>query len=141
MISETETQVVVLQLDDELLARLRPFLKGLDITITPHREWVYQALSEQGQFVGYSQVEQRKRRLTMRREVYDRLIEQLNGALDYDVRWQPNEYEPDGFVERVCPLEVTNGNHNQAPCPTCGVRLLANRAEVRCACGQQVVLR
>jgi hypothetical protein len=57
MMSETEECVVILQLDDELLARLRPFLKGLDITITLHREWVYQALSEQGQFVGYKPLE------------------------------------------------------------------------------------
>jgi hypothetical protein len=140
MISETEECVVVLQLDDELLARLRPFMAGLDITITPHREWIYQAVCEQGQFVGYKQVEQWKRRLTMRREVYDRLITRVGGALDYDVRWQPNEYEPDGFIERVCPLEVTNGNHNQSPCPTCGARLVANRREVNCVCGKMVVL-
>jgi hypothetical protein len=76
----------------------------------------------------------------MRREVYDRLITRVNSALDYDVRWLPNEYEPDGFVERVCPLEVTNGNRERQGCPTCGARLFANRMEVRCACGQQVVL-
>jgi hypothetical protein len=140
MTRETEERVVVLQLDDELLARLRPFMEGLDVTVTPHCEWVYQAVREQGQFVGYKPLEQRKQRLRMRREVYDALITRVNGALDYKVRWQPNEYEPDGFVEQVCPLEVTNGNREWQGCQTCGARLFANRMEVRCACGQQVVL-
>jgi hypothetical protein len=45
-------------------------------------------------------------------EVYDALTERVNGALDYDVRWQPNEYEPDGFVEQVRPP----GTHQQQPC-------------------------
>ena len=45
----------------------------------------------------------------MRSEVYEALAERVGSALDYDVRWQPNEYEPDGFVERVRPLELTNG--------------------------------
>jgi ribosomal protein L37AE/L43A len=56
--------------------------------------------------------------------------EELGSALDYNNRWQPNEYEPDGFVERVRPLQLTNGNHEQAGCPTCGARVFANRREV-----------
>jgi hypothetical protein len=55
----------------------------------------------------------------------------VNGALDYDLRWQPNEHESDGFVERVCPLQLTNGNREQQGCPTCGARLFPNRTEVR----------
>jgi hypothetical protein len=31
------------------------------------------------------------RQLTMRSEVYDAVV-----ALDYDIHWQPNAYEPDG---------------------------------------------
>jgi hypothetical protein len=33
----------------------------------------------------------------LRRDIYDALIS-----------WQPNEYEPDGFVERARPLELAN---------------------------------
>jgi hypothetical protein len=54
--------------------------------------------------------------------------------------WQPNEYEPDGFVERVRPLELTNGVLMPAGCPQCGAQILANRAEIACACGQAVAL-
>jgi hypothetical protein len=61
-------------------------------------------------------------------------------ALDYDVCWQPNEYEPDGFVERVRPLELTDGVLTPAECSECGTKILANRAEVACACGKQVSL-
>jgi hypothetical protein len=140
MITETQTRVIVLQLTDELLTQLRPFMEGLDITTTLHSEWAYQEVYEQGQFAGYAKVEQYKQRLTMRGEVYDALVARVNGALDYDVRWQPNEDEPDGFVERVRPLHLTNGTHEQAGCPQCGARLLANRVEVVCACGQAVSL-
>jgi hypothetical protein len=76
----------------------------------------------------------------MRGEIYDALIERVGGALDYDVRWQPNEYEPDGFIERVRPLQLNNGNHEQAGCPQCGARIFANRTAVICACGQAVSL-
>lgn len=62
------------------------------------------------------------------------LAERVGGALDYEVRWQPNEYEPDGFVERVRPLELTNSTYAPAGYPQCGVQILANRAEVACAC-------
>ena len=62
----------------------------------------------------------------MRGEVYDALIARVNGALDYEVRWQPNEYEPDGFVEHVRPLELTDGVLVTSGCSQCGVQLLAN---------------
>ena len=140
MITEQATRIIVLQPTDEMLTQLRPFMEGLDITTTLHSEWAYQEVYEHGQFTGYAKVEQCKQRLTMRGEVYDALIERVGGVLDYDVRWQPNEYEPDGFVERVRPLELTNGNHEQAGCPTCGARVFANRTEVVCACGQAVSL-
>ena len=126
--TETTTSIVVLQLTDELLTQLRPYIEGLDITTTPHSEW------------GYQEVEQPRLRLTMRGEVYDALVERVGSALDYDVRWRPNEYEPDGFVERVCPLELTNGILLPVDCPQCGARILANRSEVVCACGQEVSL-
>jgi hypothetical protein len=140
MITELQTRIVVLQLTDELLAQLQPFMAGLDITTTPHREWAYQEVYEHGKFAFYAKVEQHRQRLTMRGDVYDALIAKVNGALDYDVRWQPNEDEPDGFVERVRPLHLTNGNHEQAGCPQCGARVFANRMEVMCACGQAVSL-
>ncbi len=116
MITETQPCVIVLQLTDELAEQLRPFMAGLDITATATQ------------------------RLTMPPEVYEALVERVGSALDYDVRWQPNEYEPDGFVERVRPLELTSGILVGADCPQCGVQLLANRADVACACGQAVAL-
>ncbi len=64
----------------------------------------------------------------------------IGGANDSMFRWQPNEYEPDGFVERVRPLALTNSSHAQEGCPTCGAQILANRTEVVCACGQPVFL-
>src|SRR3989442_978248 len=85
-------------------------------------------------------VERSTQRLTMRGEVYEVLAERVGGTLDYDVRWQPNEYEPDGFVERVRPLELTNGILVSAGCPQCGAQIPANRAESACACGQAVAL-
>jgi hypothetical protein len=140
MITEQATRIIVLQLTDEMLTQLRPYTLGLDITTTLHSEWAYQEVYEHGLFAGYEQVEQHRQRLTMRGEVYDALIARVNGALDYDVRWQHGEYEPDGFVERVRPLELIGGNHEQAGCPTCGARVFANRTEVVCACGQAVSL-
>ena len=122
MITETQTCIIVLQLTDELLAHLHPFMAGLGIHVTPH--------STRG--------EQHELRLAMRAEVYEALIERVGSALDYDVRWQPNEYESDGFVERVRPLELTNGVLAPADCPHCGAQILANRAEVACMCGQVV---
>jgi len=140
MITETQTRVIVLQLTDELLAQLQPFIVGLDITATPHSEWTYQEVYAHGQLTGYEKVEYRRQRLTMRGEVYEALAERVGSALDYDVRWQPNEYEPDGFIERVRPLELTNGTHAPAGCPQCGAQIFANRAEIACACGQAVSL-
>ena len=102
MITETQTRIIVLQVTDALFAQLQPFMTGLDITTT--------ALG----------VERSTQRLTMHGEVYDALAERVGSALDYDVRWQPNEYEPDGFVERVRPLELTNGMLTPAGCPQCG---------------------
>jgi hypothetical protein len=140
MITECQTRIIVLQLTDELLTQLGPFMAGLDITTTLHSEWAYQEVYAHGRFAGYTKVEHRRQRLMMDGVVYDALAERVGGALDYDVRWQPNEYEPDGFVERVRPLELTNGSQAQAGCPQCGARVLANRMEVVCACGQAVVL-
>jgi hypothetical protein len=140
MTTELQIRVIVLQLTDEMLAQLRPYMEELDITLALHSEWTYQEVYEQGQFAGYEKVEQYKQRLTMRGDVYDALTRRVGDALDYDVRWQPNEYEPDGFIERVRPLELTNGNHEQAPCPQCGARVFARATEVVCACGQAVSL-
>ena len=36
MITETQTRIIVLQLTDELLTQLQPFMAGLDITATAH---------------------------------------------------------------------------------------------------------
>ena len=140
MTTELQTRVIVLQLTDEILEQLRPYMEGLDITLTLHSEWAYQEVYEQGQFAGYEKVEHSKQRLTMRGEIYDALIARVGDALDYEIRWQPNEYESDGFVERVRPLELTNSSHTQEGCPTCGAHILANRTEVVCACGQPVFL-
>jgi hypothetical protein len=128
MITETQPCVIILQLTDALLAQLQPFLVGLDITATAHGEEADQ------------NVEQRRQRLSMSSEVYELLAERVGSALDYDVRWQPNEYEPDGFVERVRPLELMGGILAPASCPQCGAQLLANRSEVACACNQAVSL-
>jgi hypothetical protein len=68
------------------------------------------------------------------------LAERVGGALDYEVRWQPNEYELDCFVECVRPLQLTNGILVPVGCPQCGAQILANLTEVRCACGQAVLL-
>jgi hypothetical protein len=76
----------------------------------------------------------------MRGEIYDALITRVGSALDYDVRWQPNEYEPDGFVERIRPLDLMGGILVPIGCPQCGTQILANRVEVACACGQAISL-
>jgi len=124
MITEPQTSIIVLHITDELLTQLHPFMAGLGIHVTP--------LCTRG--------EQHELRLTMRAEVYEALVERVGSALDYDVRWQPNDYEPDGFVERVRPLELSNDILALANCPQCGAQILANRAEVVCACGQVVAL-
>ena len=53
----------------------------------------------------------------MRGEFYDTLAERVGSVLGYNVRGQPNEDEPNSFVERVRPLELTNGKHEQQSCP------------------------
>ena len=116
MIAETQLCLIVLQLTDELIAQLRPFLTGLDIAVAA--QW-----------------------LTMRAQVYEAFVERVGSALDYDVRWQPNEYESDGFVERIRPLELASDILVASNCLQCRAQLLANRAEVVCACGQAVSLR
>ncbi len=140
MITELQPRVIVLQLTDALLAQLQPFLAELDITTTPHREWADQEIAAHGHVASYANVEQSTQRLTLRGESYATLVERVGSALDYDVRWQPNEYAPDGFVERIRPLELINGTHAPADCPQCGALVLANCAAVMCACGQAVPL-
>jgi hypothetical protein len=128
MITETQIPVIVLQLTDELLAQLQPFLSGLDIIATAHRAGADQ------------QVVYHQQCLSMSIAVYEALAARVGSALDYDVRWLPNEYAPDGFVGRVRPLELTNGILMPASCPQCGMLLIANRAEVACVCGQVISL-
>ena len=128
MITETQTRIIVLQLTDELLTQLQPFMAGLDIIATAPGSGADQ------------QVAQHQQHLSMRSEVYEILAERVGSALDYEVRWQPNEYEPDGFVERVRPLELMGGILVPAGCPQCGALVLANRPEVACPCGQEVAL-
>lgn len=127
MITETQTAIIILHLTDGLLAQLHPFMAGLGIRVSPHTACSGQA-------------EQRELCLTMHAEIYETLAERVGSALDYDVRWQPNEYEPDGFVEHVRPLQLTNGILVTSSCPQCGAQILANRAEVVCTCGQAVTL-
>ena len=82
----------------------------------------------------------RKRSLPQRARPATWCTTACHAPLDYDVRWQPNEYEPDGFVERIRPLELINGTHAPADCPQCGAPVLDNRAALICACGQAVAL-
>lgn len=120
MTAETQPRMIVLQLTDKLLAQLQPFLAGLEITIHT--------------------AECSPQHLTIRAEVYEALAERVGDALDYDVRWQPNEYEPDGFVERVRPIKLTSGILAASCCPQCQALLLAHSAEIACARGQLVAL-
>ena len=71
MTTETQTAIIVLHITDDLLAQLQPFLTGLDFTACT--------------------AEHTTQRLTMRSAVYKLLAERVGGALDYEVRWQPNE--------------------------------------------------
>ena len=48
--------------------------------------------------------------LIMRAEVYETLTERVGDTLDYDVRWQPNAYESDRFVEPVRPWTGSDDN-------------------------------
>ena len=106
MITEPQPHLVVLQLTDALLAQLRPFMAGLAITATPQSGWADQEISAYSHFARYASAEQHTQQLTMASEAYDALVARVGSALDYDIRWQPNEEEPDGFVERVHPLEL-----------------------------------
>ena len=49
-------------------------------------------------------------------------------------------YEPDGFIERVHPLELMGTTHMPVDWSECEALLLANRGAVLCACGQAIAL-
>jgi hypothetical protein len=125
MIAEHARCIVVLHLTDALLTQLRPFTVGLAVAATPRRTPTEQAIQQ----------------LTMPGAVYDALVERVGGALDYDLRWRPDQDEPEGFVERVQPLALTDGTLTQSGCSACGTRVLANCLEVQCVCGQALCLR
>jgi len=116
MITEKQTSTIVIHITDELAERLHPSMAGLGIHVRPHR----------------TRGEQHELRLTMRTEVYEALVERVGSALDYDVRSQPNEYEPDAFVEGVRPLELTNGVLVASGCLQCGAEIDTNRVEAAC---------
>jgi hypothetical protein len=136
MITEPQPHMIVLQLTNALLAQLRPFMTDLAISATPHSHLDDQEISAQSHVACDASVEQGTQQLTMRGEVYDALVARVGDALDYDVRWQPNEHEPDGFVERVRPLELMGGSDVPADCPQSGALLLDNRAAMMSACSQ-----
>jgi hypothetical protein len=136
MITEPQPHMIVLQLTEALYAQLQPYLEGLDITIAPHSHLADQESSAHSHVACYASVEQGTQQLTMRGEVYAALVARVGSALDYDVRWQPNEHEPDGFVERVRPLELMGGTDVPAECPQSGALLLDNRAAVMSTCSQ-----
>jgi hypothetical protein len=68
-------------------------------------------------------------------EIYAVFVQRVSSVLDYKVRWQPTAYEPDGFVERVRPLELMGTTHIPVDCSQCGAPVLCNRAALICACG------
>ena len=72
----------------------------------------------------------------MRDEVYDALVARVGSALDYEVRWQPNAYEPDGFVEHIRPLDLMGGTHASANDVHCSAQVPTNRAVMICACSR-----
>jgi hypothetical protein len=133
MITELQPRVIVLHLTDALFAQLQPFLAGLDISATPQSAWADQEIAAHGHVAPYANIEPSTQRLTLPGESYAALVKRVGSALDYDVRWQPNEYAPDGFVERIRPLEWINCTYTPADCPQCGALLLANRAAVMSA--------
>src|SRR4051812_48602852 len=94
MITETQPHMIVLQLTDTLLAQLQPYLEELDITTIPQSE-----SADRAQVACDASIGQHTQQLTMHGEVYAALVARVGSALDYDIRWQPNEYEPDGFIE------------------------------------------
>ena len=138
MITETQPHMIVLQLTDTLLAQLQPYLEELDTTTTPHIEPADRAISTYSHVACDASIGQHTQQLTMHGEVYAALVTRVGSALDYDIRWQPNEYEPDGFVERVRPLGLVKVTHAPADCSECEALLLANRGAVLCGCGQAV---
>jgi hypothetical protein len=83
--------------------RTCPAACTLSCDVCDERDWLH--MHEQAEREG----ELWTQRLTMSGEVWAALAERVVSTLDYHVRWQPNEYEPDGFVERVRPLELSNG--------------------------------
>jgi hypothetical protein len=133
MITEPQSHMIVLQLTATLLAQLQPYLEELDIITIPQSE-----SADRAQVACDTSIGQHTQQLTMHREVYAALVARVGSALDYDIRWQPNEYEPDGFVERVRPLELMGGTDVPADCPHCGALVRDNRAAVMSACGQAV---
>jgi hypothetical protein len=63
-------------------------------------------------------------------EVYVALVARVGGALDYEVRWQPNEHERDGYIKRVRPLELIHGVYTPADCSQYEALTPANRGAV-----------
>ncbi len=70
MITETQTRVIVLQLTDEQLAQLQPFMAGLDIIATAHN------------------VEHASQRLTMRGDHRPNFTQILADGVDFERRTQ-----------------------------------------------------
>ncbi len=56
MITEPQPRVIVLQLTAALLTQLQPFMAGLDITTTLHRERASQEVDAHGQVAGDAHV-------------------------------------------------------------------------------------
>jgi hypothetical protein len=124
MITEPQPHMVVLLLTDTLLAQIQPYLEELDITTLPQSESADRAISTHSHGACDASIGQHTQQLTMHGEVYAALVTRVGSALDYDIRWQPNEYEPDGFVERVRPLELMGGTHASANDVHCGALIL-----------------
>ncbi len=131
MITEPQPHAIVLHLTDAHYAQLQPYLEALDITAIPQTAWADEEISAQGHVASYANVEQHTQHLIMCGEIYAVLVERVGSALDYDVRWQPNEHEPDGFIERIRPLELISGTHTPTHSSQCDTYILANRAESR----------
>jgi hypothetical protein len=133
MITEPQPHMIVLQLTDTLLTQLQPYLEELDITTIPQGE-----SADGAQVACDARIGQLTQQLIMCGEIYAALVARVGSALDYDIRWQPNEYEPDGFVERIRPLELVGGTDVPADCPHCEALVRDNRAAVMNPCGQAV---
>ena len=69
----------------------------------------------------------------MRGKFYEALAERVVSVLGYNVRGQPNEHEPSGFVGGVRPLELTNGKHEQQSCPEMQGTRVRERMQIRCS--------